>query len=201
MTRTCSWTRQDTTNAAATTASLRRFLGRKPSDLLRQGWEYPWKTLWKGIVPSLLLCSNPAINYTVFDVVKSRVLFLRQRKTAASHDPELSDNRHLLTLMEAFLIGLCSKFLSTIITYPLIRAKVKLMVHAGDNDSDESSTTLWAWLCREFQQHGVVGLYKGCNWQLLHTLLKSALLMMLRERIEGTTRRWLVSSSDESERR
>jgi hypothetical protein len=36
-----------------------------------------------------------------------------------------------------------------------------------------------------------VGLYRGCSLQLLHTVLKSALLMAVRERITHACRRRL----------
>jgi hypothetical protein len=47
----------------------------------------------------------------------------------------------------------------------------------------------------EYRKHGLPGLYRGCNIQLLHTLLKSALLMMIRERISRTTQRILVTQT------
>jgi len=103
-------------------------------------------------------------------------------------------------MTQAFLLGLVAKFVSTVATYPLILAKVKLMTTTMTASKDDpsnnaplSSSSLLGWLRDEYRRHGVVrGLYRGCGWQLLHTVLKSALLLMLRERIEGTTRRWLL---------
>jgi hypothetical protein len=40
---------------------------------------------------------------------------------------------------------------------------------------------------------GVRGLYRGCDLQLLHVLLKSALMMMVRERMSEIGRRFLDS--------
>lgn len=126
--------------------------------------------LWKGLVPSLLLCTNPAIHYTLFDGVRAR--YIRQKGT------------NCLSVMEAFVLGLISKFISTILTYPLIQAKVQLMTNRHHS--------LWGCLRDEYTTQGVRGLYRGCNWQLLHTLLKSALLMALREKITKTTHSLLV---------
>lgn len=125
--------------------------------------------LWKGLVPSLLLCSNPAIHYTIFDSAKTRLLAHR------SH----------LSLLEAFALGILAKFVATVTTYPLIRAKVLLMV--------THRQSLLGALVDEFREHGVAGLYQGCHLQLLHTLLKSAFLMMMRERITQTTNRMILS--------
>jgi hypothetical protein len=128
--------------------------------------------LWKGLIPSLLLCCNPSINYTVFDMMKNGILTRR-------HSSKLN-----LSMMDAFLLGLFAKFVATIATYPVIRAKVMLMV--------TSEKSMVAVLCRSYKEHGVRGLYKGCNWQLIHTVLKSALMMMVRENITAGTQRVIV---------
>lgn len=127
--------------------------------------------LWKGLKPSLILCSNPAINYTVFDTIKSRYTLGR---VSAS-----------LSLAEAFVLGLFSKFIATVATYPLIRAKVMLMV--------TSQSSMLQCLRETYKDRGVRGLYEGCDLQLLHTMLKSALLMMVRERISDAAQRWVVA--------
>jgi Mitochondrial carrier protein len=129
--------------------------------------------LWKGLSPSLLLCSNPSIHYTVFDMAKSHLLQSRSSSSSS------------LSMMEAFLLGLFAKFCATMATYPLIRAKVMLMV--------TSRNSLLQTLLECYQRDGVAnGWYKGCSMQLAHTVLKSALLMMVKEYIAKTTHRMLV---------
>ena len=130
-------------------------------------------SLWKGLVPSLLLCSNPSIHYTVFDVLKHNMI------TRRNHSPKLS-------LVESFILGLLAKLTATLATYPLIRIKVLLMV--------THRKSLLGTLVEEYHRDGVQGLYKGCNLQLTHTILKSALLMMVRERITSLTYGWMVPS-------
>jgi hypothetical protein len=132
-----------------------------------------YAALWKGLIPALLLCSNPSIHYTAFDMTKTRLVARREHKK--------------LSMPEAFLVGLFAKFVATVATYPLIRAKLILMV--------TSETSLIATLCKSYREDGVRGLYKGCNWQLLHTVLKSALMMMVRERISDSSRRLLVGDT------
>eukprot|EP00934_Nitzschia_sp_Nitz4_P007049 Nitzschia sp. Nitz4//scaffold9_size221794//26611//27630//NITZ4_001320-RA/size221794-processed-gene-0.308-mRNA-1//-1//CDS//3329560923//7039//frame0 len=129
---------------------------------------------WKGLAPSLLLCTNPSINYTVFDMTKNRILARAGRR--GSH----------LSMSEAFFVGLVAKFVATVATYPLIRAKVMLMV--------TSEKSMLASIIRSYENGGIRGLYKGCDWQLLHTVLKSALMMMIRERITDTTHRLILGS-------
>lgn len=156
-----------------------------------------WKHLWKGLWPSLLLCSNPSIHFTVFDLIKVRVMNQKRQNNSIPR----------LTWVEAFLFGMIAKFTATIVTYPLIRAKVRLMVndeskvcHTDDlekinsenkianHTKKDQNMTMTRILTSTYQHEGIAGLYKGCNLQLIHTLLKSALLMMVRERITATTR-------------
>lgn len=128
-------------------------------------------SLWKGLIPSLLLCANPSIHYTVFDVLKYKILTRQHHKSK-------------LSLVESFLLGLLAKLTATLVTYPLIRIKVLLMV--------THRNSLLGTLIEEYRRGGMQGLYKGCNLQLTHTILKSALLMMVRERITSKTYSWMV---------
>ena len=129
-----------------------------------------WTVLWKGLWPSLLLCTNPSIHYTAFDVIKTRIL--------------QQSGKHTLTTVEAFVVGLLAKLVATMSTYPLIQTKIMLMV--------TSETSMLQCLGVQYKQNGLKGLYRGCHVQLFHTLLKSAILMMVRERITDVTHRLLV---------
>lgn len=150
---------------------------------------------WAGIGPSLLLCSNPAIHFTIFDVLKA---FLMTRKVShvQSNAPS-SEGR--LSMSEAFVVGLIAKSFATIMTYPLIRTKVLLMVNKSSKINDNATKsnnyygdTMVDVLCRIFKEEGMAGLFKGCDLQLIQSVLKSALLMMVRERITVTTNQLLL---------
>ena len=54
----------------------------------------------------------------------------------------------------------------------------------------ERPPSLPSLLVRIFRKDGMRGVYKGCSLQLLHTVLKSAMLMMVRERITFASRRF-----------
>ena len=227
------------------------------------------KSLWNGLFPALLLCTNPAIQYTMYDTLKNALFQHRMTLLASMKRKEggttttgggssegestsqsniLSNNK--LTMWEAFVFGLISKFFATIITYPLIRCKVLLMVSSpeaflgggsgeggeedggddlrrknvldgqsndaavnnghgnkksskipsentpppstsasrnNDNNQKRYPRSLLLLLIHIFKNDGVRGIYKGCSLQLLHTILKSALLMMVREKITFAT--------------
>ena len=64
--------------------------------------------LWTGLRPGLVLTVNPAITYGVFERLKTWILQSRPRASGK------------LSLGEAFVLGMCSKTLATVVTYPYI---------------------------------------------------------------------------------
>ena len=60
------------------------------------------------------------------------------------------------------------------------------------NDASDDKLNMMATLYNIYAKEGIKGLYKGCGLQLIHTMLKSALLMMVRERITVTTKRLII---------
>ncbi|KAI9918736.1 hypothetical protein PsorP6_012096 [Peronosclerospora sorghi] len=147
-------------------------------------------SFWKGFIPSLMLVSNPSINYTIFDKLK---LQLQHAKMAASGTKRLSS----LTALEAFVLAAIAKAVATIITYPVIRAKVLMQAqkkHAPQehkssdpNHHAEMGNSMVQVLMRIGELEGPTGYFKGCSAQLLNTVLKSALLVMTKEEITKYT--------------
>ncbi|CAK5180351.1 unnamed protein product [Aphanomyces euteiches] len=125
-------------------------------------------SFWKGYIPSLVLVTNPSIFYTIFDRLKLRVA-------------------RELSAMEAFVLAAIAKSIATIVTYPIIRAKVIMQAEK----SKTSSGSMVQVLDRIWQQDGVAGFFQGCNAQLLNTVFKSALLLMTKEQIGQLTVRLL----------
>lgn len=162
-------------------------------------------SLWDGLFPAMLLCANPAIQYTAYDNLK--VALLRRRGDGGRTTETGGGQSNKLSVWEAFFFGLLSKFLATMATYPLIRCKVMLMVggggdgEGGPNDpaaaGDGRSApregarprSLPRLLLHILRTEGPRGIYRGCSLQLLHTTLKSAMLMAARERIAVATHR------------
>ncbi len=173
-------------------------------------------SLWNGLLPAILLCTNPAVQYTMFENLKSALLQHR------SSQQQQGSNR--MTMWEAFVFGLISKFFATIMTYPLIRAKVMLMVSSPDvfedddcnedpqrpvdsngrngnaNSSNETRTkkyprSLPLLLISIFRNDAIRGIYRGCSIQLLHTIMKSALMLMIRERITSVCHQFFLQDA------
>ncbi|KDO25613.1 hypothetical protein SPRG_08912 [Saprolegnia parasitica CBS 223.65] len=125
--------------------------------------------LWKGYIPSLVLVSNPAINYTIFDRLKLQLV------SATTS----------LTALQAFMLAAIAKSIATVVTYPIIRAKVIMQAKSDENDDKKSSMT--DILQRIWATDGLHGFFKGCEAQLFNTVLKSALLLMTKEQITFLT--------------
>ncbi|XP_022719376.1 peroxisomal adenine nucleotide carrier 1-like [Durio zibethinus] len=158
-----------------------------------------WKTLTEGTFSdafdglgiSLLLTSNPAIQYTVFDQLKQRLLKKRLKEADKGSSPVV------LSAFTAFLLGAISKSVATFLTYPAIRCKV--MIQAADPDDDDDKTkrarpksrkTVSAVAFAIWRREGIPGFFKGLEAQITKTVLSSALLLMIKEKITATT--WVL---------
>ncbi|OQR83586.1 Mitochondrial Carrier (MC) Family [Achlya hypogyna] len=133
--------------------------------------------LWKGYVPSLVLVSNPAINYTIFDRLKLQL--------------QVSHGIKTLTAMQAFVLAAVAKSIATVMTYPVIRAKVIMQAKSDEKRTASMSEILHL----IWKADGLHGFFKGCEAQLFNTVLKSALLLMTKEQITFITMKLLSGVS------
>ncbi|KEH22356.1 peroxisomal adenine nucleotide carrier protein [Medicago truncatula] len=102
----------------------------KAKGLLRTLTEGTWSDAFDGLSISLMLTSNPAIQYTVFDQLKNRVLTNNQTIAEKGVSPAS------LSAFMAFILGAVSKSIATCLTYPAIRCKV--IIQAEDTDEESS---------------------------------------------------------------
>lgn len=123
-------------------------------------------TLWAGTLPSLVLVSNPAIQFMVYESLKRRTMaFLQTDK---------------LTAPTIFLLGAVSKSISTVITYPLqvVQAKSR---YGADEVRNKRMVEI---LLDIVDKDGVTGgLYKGLEAKLLQTVMTTALMYLAYEKI------------------
>ncbi|XP_069766067.1 peroxisomal membrane protein PMP34 isoform X2 [Narcine bancroftii] len=131
------------------------------------------RALWSGTCPSLLLVLNPAINFMVYEGLKRQLLQGR---------PELLS-------LEVFVIGAIAKTIATMLTYPLQTVQSLLRFghkKAGGQRGVLGSLRHMLYLLRQrVRTQGFLGLYKGLEAKLLQTILTSALMFLVYERIAG----------------
>jgi adenine nucleotide transporter 17 len=120
-----------------------------------EGWEY----LWNGTGASLLLVSNPVLQFFVYEQAKAARL-----KTRTNLSP-----------VEAFCVGALAKAIATIATYPLQLAQVLLRLQKG--------VGTWGCLKEQFDRGGVRALFTGMNAKLLQTVLTAAFTFLTYEQI------------------
>lgn len=158
-----------------------------------------WRRAYDGLGASLVLTSNPAVQYTVFEQLKNRLVRTQRAQAAAMGNPE-SASPVVLSALVAFLLGALSKTIATIVTYPAIRCKVLLQVAEGKEYMDDQKSIerpssrppkrmidainiIW-------HREGAFGFYKGLQAQILKTILSAALMLMIKEKTSKVT--WLV---------
>ncbi|TKY69694.1 Peroxisomal adenine nucleotide carrier 1 [Spatholobus suberectus] len=159
----------------------------KSKGLLKTLTEGTWSDAFDGLGISLLLTSNPAIQYTVFDQLKHRALMNKQNNADKGTSPAS------LSAFMAFLLGAISKSIATCLTYPAIRCKVIIQAAASDEATSKtkrSQKTVSRVLYGIWKREGILGFFKGLHAQILKTVLSSALLLMIKEKISATT--WVL---------
>ena len=117
---------------------------------------------------------TPAISNTTFDQLK--VLLLKGRNS--------------LGYVEAFLLGAFSKALATFLTYPMGRAKTilynaKLPVNGGQRAPSSSVYTL---LVEMYKKQGLLGLYNGLYATIINGVLREAVMLMVKEKVDVAVR-------------
>ncbi len=122
--------------------------------------------LYRGFQTNIILCINPAIDYSVFDQSRKKIL-------SRSGKRSLSD-------WEAFWLGAFSKAVATVLTFPHVRAKVLQQAGVYRFRNMESSSILVSLLVTD----GFTSWFAGMKTQLLKNVLAAAIMMSSKERIE-----------------
>ncbi|CAN6551570.1 unnamed protein product [Malus baccata var. baccata] len=149
-----------------------------------------WIEAFDGLGISLLLTSNPSIQHTVFDQLKQRLLRGQlSKRTGTKSSPEA------LSAFSAFVLGAVSKCIASCLTYPAIMCKVMIQAaeekeegsNGAQSESQKSQRTVSCAFYAIWKREGLLGFFKGLQAQILKTVLSSALLLMIKEKITKTT--------------
>ncbi|KAI8464638.1 MAG: mitochondrial carrier domain-containing protein [Monoraphidium minutum] len=146
---------------------------------------------WRGLLPSLILVVNPAVQYALFEAGMARAAAAKARR--AARRPNLRDGRLLaprgakLGPGEVFLIGALAKIGATIVTYPMIVVKSRLQVtneHTADANRYGGTSDA---VSRIWREEGAPGFYAGLRAKILQTAVSAGLMLALKDSIASAT--------------
>ncbi|CAJ2630306.1 peroxisomal adenine nucleotide carrier 1-like [Trifolium pratense] len=152
--------------------------------------EGSWSEAYDGLAISILLTTNPSIQYTAFDQLKHRLL-----KGKMSKKTDTKSSPDSLSAFSAFMLGAVSKCAATCLTYPAIRCKVTIQAadsydNKGTEAERKAQKTISGALYTIWKREGLLGFFNGLQAQILKTVLSSALLLMVKEKITKST--WIL---------
>lgn len=144
--------------------------------------------LWHGTVSSLLLVSNPAIQYFLYEQIRVWVLGMKNRRGSGSSSGSLQ-----LTAMEAFAFGALSKTVATVITYPLQLGQVLIRLRKNEvkelEQADPSNMTIEEYsgmtdcLYQQYTRGGFSSLFQGMSSKLVQTVGQASFIFVTYEQM------------------
>ena len=137
--------------------------------------------LWNGTVPSLLLVSNPSIQFVCYERIKS---WLGERARLRGTP---------ITPIEFFLMGAAAKTVATILTYPiqLAQSRLRAMKAKGAPPQAGQAQVTYQYkgtldvLLKVVQNDGPLGLFRGMEAKLYQTVATAALMFATYEQIQA----------------
>ena len=132
---------------------------------------------WQGLTPSLVMVSNPALQYAFYETAARR----RLKSQAKSN----------LSALEVFCLGAYAKFGATVLTYPLQVIKSRLQVVSKDMADERMRYRGAAHAFRVMaRDEGLPAFFRGIETKLAQTILAAALMFTVKEKLaEATYRR------------
>ncbi|CAN1173828.1 Peroxisomal nicotinamide adenine dinucleotide carrier [Linum perenne] len=131
--------------------------------------------LWKGVLPTLIMVSNPAIQFMLYETLLKK---LKQRRAL------LRKGETGITAWEIFLLGALAKLGATVVTYPLLVVKSRLQakqITTGDKRHQYKGTI--DAILKMIRYEGLNGFYKGMSTKICQSVLAAAVLFMVKEEI------------------
>jgi len=139
--------------------------------------------LWKGLVPNMMLVSNPTIHFVVYERVRLVVEKIAAKRGSA------------ITALEFFLMGALAKAVATVLTYPVQLAQSKLRADRKQKDGKRNYSGTFDCLRKIHAQAGTAGLFRGMRAKMWQTVLTAAFQFMMFEKIKSVVFGALVKNA------
>jgi len=124
--------------------------------------------LWKGLVPALILVSNPAIQYMSFERMK---VLLESKKTSKD-----------LQSWHFFILGALAKLIATVLTYPYIVVKSRLQMRQVEDEFGHYDNTMDV-IKKIIKYEGIIGFYKGMSSKIVQSVFTAAFLFAIQDKM------------------
>ncbi|KAM0941415.1 putative mitochondrial carrier domain superfamily, NAD/FAD transporter SLC25A32 [Dioscorea sansibarensis] len=130
---------------------------------------------WKGVIPTLIMVSNPSIQFMLYETLLQRL----KKKRAL-----IGKGADGVTALEIFLLGAIAKLGATVVTYPLLVVKSRLQAKqsSGDDNRHHYEGTFDA-VTKMIRYEGISVFYKGMNTKIVQSVLAAAVLFMIKEEL------------------
>ena len=160
--------------------------------------------LWSGTWASILLVSNPVIQFFTYEQIKTALLRRRQdrqrMRVGSSAISTVPPSLTTLSPLDAFVIGAAAKTIATVATYPVQLAQTVLRLQEKrspngtttdgkpnheqtKDDALDGDKDTFRCLVRIYQEGGIAGIYQGMNAKLLQTVLTASFMFIGYEKI------------------
>ncbi|XP_020252398.1 peroxisomal nicotinamide adenine dinucleotide carrier [Asparagus officinalis] len=135
---------------------------------------------WKGVIPTLIMVSNPSIQFMLYETL------LKKLKKRRSSNAKGADG---FTAFEIFLLGAVAKLGATLVTYPLLVVKARLQAKQGvDVDKRHQYKGTCDAIAKMIRYEGFPGFYKGMGTKIVQSVFAAAVLFMIKEELVKATR-------------
>ncbi|CAD5184397.1 peroxisomal nicotinamide adenine dinucleotide carrier-like [Musa acuminata AAA Group] len=135
---------------------------------------------WKGVVPTLIMVSNPSIQFMLYETLLKKIKRRRSLNTKGAEG---------FTVHEIFLLGAVAKLGATIVTYPMLVVKARLQVKQGlHDDKRRQYTGTYDAITKMIRYEGLSGLYKGMGTKIVQSVFAAAVLFTVKEELVKAAR-------------
>ncbi|KAL3732355.1 hypothetical protein ACJRO7_029078 [Eucalyptus globulus] len=145
---------------------------------------------WKGVFPTLIMVSNPSIQFMLYETMLKKLNKRRALKGKSAP-----------TALEIFLLGALAKLGATVVTYPLLVVKARLQAKqatTGDKRHHYKGTS--DAILKMIHYEGLYGFYKGMSTKIVQSVLAAAVLFMVKEELVRGARSLLAGDGVDASR-
>lgn len=135
---------------------------------------------WKGVLPTLIMVSNPSIQFMIYETLLKKLTEKRPRNERGL--------KHV-SATEVFILGAIAKLGATVVTYPLLVVKSRLQAkqEGGRHAALQYTGTLDA-VAKMIRFEGLGGFYKGMRTKIVQSVVAAAVLFMIKEELVKAAR-------------